>query len=252
MTALHAEVRRLQNPDSVSLVAAQELLKCASEAVQKRGVFRIALSGGSTPKNLYSKLAKDPDLRKQMPWQNTHFFWSDERTVPPDHPESNYRMVREVMLQHIAVGETQIHRIRAELPDAARAAGEYEHEIRQHFKVQSPEIPQFDLILLGLGADGHTASLFPGTDALKERTRLVVSNWVPKFNRYRITFTVPLINRAASVLFLICEEDKAPALKKVLEGPSDPQLFPAQLVRPEGRLLFLIDEAAGSLLEQDQ
>ncbi len=240
----------LENPEQVSSTAAEELLKCAADAVQKRAVFRIALSGGSTPQGLYSKLACDPNLRKQMPWENTHFFWSDERTVPPDHPESNYRMVREAMLKHIVVSETQIHRIRAELPDAAHAAEEYEHEIRQHFKVQPSEIPQFDLILLGLGADGHTASLFPGTDALKETARLVVSNWIPRLNTYRITFTVLLLNRASCIIFLVCGEDKAPVLKAVLHGPLNRDLFPSQLIRPGGRLLWFVDQSAAKLLDE--
>jgi 6-phosphogluconolactonase len=244
-------IRILKNLEQVSSAATEEVIQISVDAVEKRGLFRIALSGGSTPKTLYSKLATDQDLKKQMPWQNTHFFWSDERTVPPDHPESNYRMVHEAMLKHVPVSETQIHRIHAETEDDNRAAEEYEKEIRQHFNETPPAVPQFDLILLGMGPDGHTASLFPGTEALKEQKRLVVSNWVPKFNTHRITFTVPLINHAANVIFLLCGEDKAATLKAVLEGPYDPEVYPSQLIKPEGQLIWFVDQAAGKLLELD-
>lgn len=242
-------IRILKSLEQVSATAAEEIIQLAASAVEKRGVFRIALSGGSTPKTLYTKLSSD-DLKKQMPWRSTHFFWSDERTVPPDHPDSNYRMAREAMFKHVDVSESQIHRIHAEVEDPNRAAEEYEKEIRQHFNVVS-DVPQFDLILLGMGPDGHTASLFPGTEALNEQTRLVVSNWVSKFNTYRITFTVPLINHAASVMFMVCGEDKAATLKAVLEGPYDPEVYPSQLIKPDGDLIWFIDQAAGKLLELD-
>ena len=244
-------IRILKHLEQISASAAEEIIQIAVEAVEARNVFRIALSGGSTPKTLYSKLACDQDLKKQMPWQSTHFFWSDERTVPPDHAESNYRMVSEAMFKHVAVSESQIHRIHGEVDDPKRAAEEYEKEIRHHFNVSPPGVPQFDLILLGMGPDGHTASLFPGTKALNEEKRLVVSNWVPKFNTNRITFTVPLINLAANVFFLVCGEDKAATLKAVLEGPYDPEVFPSQFIKPEGDLIWFVDQAAGKLLELD-
>jgi 6-phosphogluconolactonase len=239
----------LKNLEQVSAAAAEEVIECAVNAVEARGVFRVALSGGSTPKTLYSKLSTDEDLKKQMPWQQTHFFWSDERTVPPDHPESNFRMVQEAMFKHIDVSELQLHRIQAERADHMRVAEEYEKEIRQHFGVSPMEMPEFDLILLGMGPDGHTASLFPGTEALNEQIRLVVSNWVPKFNTYRITFTVPLINHASAVMFIVCGEDKAAALKAVIEGPYDPEVYPSQLIKPEGKLILFVDQAAGKLLD---
>lgn len=241
-------IRILKSLEQVSATAAEEIIQCAASAVEKRGVFRIALSGGSTPKTLFTKLVSDQDFKKQMPWRSTHFFWSDERTVPPDHPDSNYRMAREAMFKHTDVSESQIHRIHAEVEDPNRAAEEYEKEIRQHFNVVS-DVPQFDLILLGMGPDGHTASLFPGTEALNEQRRLVVSNWVSKFNTHRITFTVPLINHAATVMFLVCGEDKAATLKAVLEGPYDPEVYPSQLIKPDGDLIWFIDQAAGKLLE---
>jgi 6-phosphogluconolactonase len=242
-------IRILKNLDQVSATAAEEIIQIAKNAIEKRGVFRIALSGGSTPKTLYTELSSD-DFKKQMPWKSTHFFWSDERTVPPDHPDSNYRMAQEAMFKHVDVSESQIHRIHAEVEDPNRAAEEYEKEIRQHFNVVS-DVPQFDLILLGMGPDGHTASLFPGTEALNEQTRLVVSNWVSKFNTYRITFTVPLINHAASVIFMVCGDDKAATLKAVLEGPYDPEVYPSQFIKPEGDLIWFVDQAAGKLLELD-
>ncbi len=244
-------IRILKNLDQVSSTAAEEVIQCAIDAIERRGVFRIALSGGSTPKTLYSKLACDQDLKKEMPWKSAHFFWSDERTVPPDHQDSNYRMAQEAMFKHVDVSETQIHRIHAEAEDPNHAAEEYEKEIRQHFNLSAPDVPQFDLILLGMGPDGHTASLFPGTEALKEQKRLIVSNWVAKFNTHRITFTVPLINHAANVMFLVCGEDKAAALKAVLEGPYDPEVYPSQLIKPEGELIWFVDQAAGKLLELD-
>ena len=243
-------IRILKNLDQVSSAAAEELVKSAVSAVEKRGVFRIALSGGSTPKTLFSNLVSDQEFKKQMPWQSTHFFWSDERTVPPDHADSNFRMAREAMFKHVEVSETQIHRIHAE-EDPNHAAEEYEKEIRKHFNISAPQLPSFDLILLGMGPDGHTASLFPGTEALKEQKRLVVSNWVSKFNTHRITFTVPLINHAAAVMFLVCGEDKAATLKAVLEGPRDPEVYPSQLIKPDGDLIWFVDQAAGKLLELD-
>jgi 6-phosphogluconolactonase len=244
-------IRILKNLDQVSTASAETIIQVAIDAIEKRSIFRIALSGGSTPKTLFTKLASDPDFKKQMPWKSTHFFWSDERTVPPDHPESNFRMAREAMFKHVDVPQSQIHRIHAEMEDPNAAAQEYENEIRQHFNVNAPQFPKFDLILLGMGPDGHTASLFPATEALQEKKRLVVSNWVSKFNTYRITFTVPLINAACTVMFLVGGEDKAATLKAVLEGPDDPHVFPSQFIKPDGDLIWFVDQAAGKLLELD-
>ena len=217
-------------------------------AAKTDGLFRVALSGGSTPKKLYSKLAQEVKYRDAIPWNLIHFFWGDERTVSPDHEDSNFHMAREAMLRHIDVDESQIHRIPAEDPDVDMAASKYELEIRNHFNIPSPEVPKFDLIFLGLGTDGHTASLFPGTEALRETNRLVVANYVEKLKTHRISITFPIINQAKCVIFLVCGEDKAIALKAVLEGPQNPELYPAQLVRPEGRLVWLIDHAAARLL----
>jgi 6-phosphogluconolactonase len=181
-----------------------------------------------------------------------HFFWSDERHVPPDHAESNYKLAYDSMLSPLGVREANIHRIKGELEDAGEAARQYEAEILRDFPVSEGQLPKFDLIFLGMGSDGHTASLFPGTKALQEENRLVVSNWVGKFYTERITMTAPLLNNAACVVFLVSGQDKALPLKAVLEGKYEPQQLPAQLIRPEsGKLVWLLDSAAASLLRTE-
>ena len=248
MEKIQTEIIKVESAEHVSQVAAEEFFHQSSAAAKTNSLFRVALSGGSTPKKLYSKLAQESKYRDAIPWNIIHFFWGDERTVPPDHQDSNFFMAWEAMLKQINIDEKQIHRIPAEEPDVDVAASKYEIEIRNHFDFPSPEVPKFDLILLGLGPDAHTASLFPGTKALNETSRLVVANYVEKLKTHRISITFPLINRAKCVIFLVCGEDKAIALKAVLEGPQNPELYPAQLVRPEGRLLWLVDHAAGRLL----
>lgn len=231
--------------------AAEELARCAEEAVRERGRFTLALAGGSTPKRLYELLAdRDAPFRERIDWSSVHFFWGDERHVPPDHSDSNYRMAREALLDAVPVPPGNVHRIRAELPGAVQAAAEYEAELRRSFALVPGEVPRFDLVLLGLGADGHTASLFPGSEALHERERLVAAPWIAKLQAFRITLTPPVIERAAEVLFLVSGEDKAPALHAVLAGERDPDRLPAQLARPrDGRLLWLVDRTAASRLE---
>src|SRR5262249_40944214 len=160
------------------------------------------------------------------------FFWGDERHVPPDHPDSNYRMANEALLSKIGAKPEQVFRMTGENPDAAAAASDYERRLREYFGTAPGAFPGFDLILLGMGPDGHTASLFPGTKALDEMERLVISNWVGKFYTDRITFTAPLINNAATVMFMVGGADKAPALKAVLEGPYEPAQLPSQMIRP--------------------
>ena len=218
------------------------------DTVDTNGIFSVSLAGGSTPRGLYSRLADDPSLSNQLAWDRIHFFWGDERHVPPDHPDSNYRMAFEAMLSKAPVPAENIHRIHSELPDANDAAREYEDELRRFFK---NEMPRFDLILLGMGPDGHTASLFPETEALNERSRWVVANRVEKFNTHRITLTPPVLNNAANVVFLVSGQEKSQTLKSVLEGPFQPDQFPSQLVKPvDGRLLWLVDRPAASLLNQ--
>ena len=228
--------------------AAEEFVRAARAAIGAQGRFTVALSGGSTPKALYSLLATN---YAGFAWNRIFLFFGDERHVPPTDPESNYRMVNESLLTKIAIPAENVFRVPAENPDAAAAASEYEAQLRRFFELKSElksgEFPRFDLILLGLGPDGHTASLFPDSAALTEESRLVVANWVAKFNAHRITFTFPVLNRAAEVMFLASGADKADMVRQVLEGKSTPPL-PSQRVRPsDGKLLWMLDEAAAKL-----
>jgi 6-phosphogluconolactonase len=221
------------------------VVEAAKEAVTVRGRFTIALSGGSTPKSLYNLLATN--AKSVLPWDRMFFFWGDERHVPPTDPESNYRMAEQTMLSKIPVAAGNVFRIPAENPDAAAAAEAYQKTLQKFFALEPGQWPCFDLILLGLGPDGHCASLFPGTAALQEKSRLVVANWVEKFKTYRITFTLPVLNAARSVVFLISGTDKADALRAVLESNAPGEQYPSKLVRPEdGRLVWLVDRAAAS------
>jgi 6-phosphogluconolactonase len=198
---------------------------------------------------MFAILAGDDALRSRMPWGRVHFFWGDERHVPPDHPDSNYRMASEAMLSKVPVPVENIHRIRAENPDAGKAAEDYEQELRGFFKLEPGQLPAFDCVFLGMGPDGHTASLFPATKALHERKRLVVSNWVDKFQSFRITMTAPVLNNADMVIFLVSGEEKAEPLREVLEGEKQTDRFPSQLIEPtHGKLLWLVDRAAARKL----
>ena len=232
------------NAQELARGAAEYLVARSGEAVAQKGFFTVALSGGSTPKALFQLLA-DPDepFHTQVPWSRAHFFWSDERHVPPDHPDSNYRMAHEAMLSRVPVPESNVHRVHSENPDANAAAAEYEQTILQLTK---QTLPQLDLILLGLGPDGHTASIFPGSEVLHETKRLVAAPWVEKFNAYRITMTLPLLNNGAAVLFLVSAAEKAEIVKQVIEGP---KLFPAQHVEPtHGQVIWMLDKDAAKNL----
>ncbi len=225
--------------------AAEEYVRVARTAIGAQGRFAVALSGGSTPKALYSLLATN---YADFIWNRVFLFFGDERHVPPTDPESNYRMVNESLLTKIAIPAENVFRVHSENPDATAAAADYEAQIRRFFELKPNEFPRFDLILLGVGPDGHTASLFPDSPALDEPSRLVVANWVAKFNTHRITFTFPVLNRAAEVLFLASGPDKAEMLHQVLEGKSNPPL-PSQTVQPsDGKLLWMLDEAAAAKL----
>lgn len=246
---MNPEIRVVPEADAFYSAAAAEFLQSALNAVQAKGAFNVALSGGSTPRELYSRLATDRALRAQVPWDKITFFWGDERHVPPDHPDSNFRMVNEAMLSRVPVSSAQIRRIPGELADASGAASGYEQTLRDFFHLADGQFPRFDLALLGMGPDGHTASLFPGTKAVHETQRLVVANWIGKFYSRRITLTAPVFNQAARVLFLVRGEDKAPALKAVLEGPREPEQLPAQLILPaSGGVVWLVDIPAGRML----
>lgn len=232
-------------PDNAMLAqtAAQEFHRLAEAAVQERGRFSVALSGGNTPRAVFSLLASE---HKQLPWDRIHIFFGDERHVPPDHPDSNFRMANESLLSRVPIPEKNVHRIRAEL-EADAAATEYEQELREFFHLINHDWPCFDLIFLGIGDDGHTASLFPGSKALTESSRRVVANWVEKFQTFRITVTFPVLNHASEVVFMVSGAGKAQILSEVLRPGA--RKYPAQSVQPEkGQLLWLVDQGAGSLL----
>jgi 6-phosphogluconolactonase len=225
--------------------AAEEFLRVARTAIGAQGRFTVALSGGSTPKALYSLLASN---YANFAWNRVFMFFGDERHVPPTDPESNYRMVQESLLSKITIPPENVFRVPAENPDADAAAADYESQLRKFFELKPNEFPRFDLILLGMGPDGHTASLFPDSAALEEKSRLVVANWVEKFKTHRITFTFPVLNRAAEIVFLASGPDKAEILHQVLEGKNSPPL-PSQQVQPsDGKLLWMLDEPAAAKL----
>jgi 6-phosphogluconolactonase len=243
------EIRILPDGAAIAKRAAQEFVRAAAAAVREKGSFSVALAGGSTPKALYSLLVNDPALRSQVPWDKIHLFFGDERHVPPDHPDSNFLMATEAMISKSPMKPEQVTRIKGEYFDAEQAALEYEKALREYFKLQEGEYPRFDLLLAGMGNEGHTLSLFPGTKALHADGRLVVRNWVGKLNTERVTLTAPAASNAALVVFMVTGMDKAPALKSVLEGPFEPDQLPAQLLQPQnGRLLWLVDTAAASVL----
>jgi len=243
------EVHILKDNPAIARRAAEEFVKLAQAAVTDHGSFSVALSGGSTPKLLYALLATDPDLRAKVPWDKMQLFFGDERHVGPDDPQSNFKMASETMFTRVPLKPEQIHRMKGEYPDAEKAAKEYEQDLRVHFHLKDKQLPRFDLVLAGMGDEGHTLSLFPGTKALHPGDRVVIHNWVGKLDTDRITLTAPAANNAGNILFMVAGKEKAPALKSVLEGAYEPEQLPAQLLQPtNGKLLWLIDEAAGSML----
>lgn len=246
------KIKYYVEPDAAALArrAAQYFLEMVSEAVGAQGRARVAISGGSTPKETFALLADaNEPWRSRMPWENLDLYWVDERCVPPDHADSNYRMTREAMLDLVPLRPEQIHRIEGELEPEA-AAARYESELRNTFRLEGAETPRFDLVALGMGPDGHTASLFPHTDAIHELGRLAVANHVPQQKEsWRVTLTWPVINHARSVFFLIAGADKAGVLKEVLTGPPEPERLPSQLIWPaSGILTLILDEAAAAEL----
>jgi 6-phosphogluconolactonase len=240
---VHLDV--LDDLNAVAAHAADLFVRRAREA-STTGRFTVALSGGSTPKALHHLLAAPP-YRDQVDWSRVQFYWGDDRAVAPDDPDSNFRMARETLLDKLPLRATQIHRIHTEL-DPAAAAALYEDELRMDFHLSAGQLPRMDLIYLGMGPDGHTASLFPHTAALDITDRLVTANYVPKLSTTRITLTAPVLNNAETVAFLIAGEDKAAALAAVLEGPRDPDTYPSQRIAPtNGDLYWLVDRAAAKL-----
>ena len=234
--------------NALASAVAELFVRRAEAAVAARGRFTVALAGGSTPAALYERLAFEYGASPS--WHATHVFWGDERHVPPDHQDSNFRAASETLLRHVPVPREHVHRMRGELPNAADAAADYELTLRRAFALDETGVPVFDLVLLGMGADGHTASLFPDSEALHEGDRLVLAPWVPQMRSSRITLTLPVFNSASAVVFLVSGVDKADALRAVLEGPDQPVRLPAQAVHPlNGHVQWFVDSAAASGLK---
>lgn len=247
---IHVEYRVFERQDELSRATAEHFVQGIQSAVSARGIARIAISGGGSPKPVFSLLA-DPNApyRAAIPWDQLWVFWVDERCVRPEHPDSNYGAARELLLGRVPLPPEHVIRIEGEL-GPEEAAARYESAIRGHFRLEGAELPIFDVLQLGMGDDGHCASLFPHTAALHEMSRIAVANHVPQQKQsWRVTLTWPVINAARDVFFLIDGAAKADPLGRVLTGPYDPETLPSQLIQPQnGRLLFLLDRAAAAHL----
>ena len=245
------EIIVVPNPETLARKTADIIYRRMQAILAASDHFSWVLAGGSTPKGLYALMAESPDYRDHIPWDRIHFFWGDDRHVPPDDAESNYRMAYESLLSKVPVPVENIHRIRTEMPDADQAAANYAGALGKFFKLPSDQLPRFDCVLLGMGPDGHTASLFPGTRALGETKKWVVANWVDKLKTFRITMCVPVLNNAAMVIFLISGPQKAAVLRDVLEGDFQPDHLPSQRIHPvNGKLLWLVDQPAAARLSR--
>jgi 6-phosphogluconolactonase len=237
------EIKVVPDPQAVATEAAARVVAAAEAAIALHGHFSIALSGGSTPKAMFAVLAAEP-LRSAIDWAKVHVFWGDERCVGPDHEQSNYRMAREALLAKVPVPGDNIYRMRGEL-DPREAAREYDQLLQEHFPSGG-----VDLNLLGMGDDGHTASLFPGTEALKETQHRCVANFVPKLNSWRLTMTATFINESSEVMIVVAGAGKAQRVASVLEGPRLPDEQPIQRIAPlSGKIAWILDAAAASMSE---
>ncbi|MEP7037779.1 MAG: 6-phosphogluconolactonase [Acidobacteriota bacterium] len=246
---MSTEIKILQNLDEISRVAAELFIEIGNRAINQNDKFTVALAGGSTPKSLYQLLATD-EFKNQIDRQKVFFFFGDERNVSPDSDESNFKTADENLLKPLQISAENVFRWQTELADSEKIAENYSKTIVKFFDLTNEEFPRFDLILLGMGDDGHTASLFPLTDALNETEKIAVSNHVEKLDANRLTFTFPTLNNAANVIFLISGVSKTNALKEVLEGKSSPEKFPSQNVNPQdGNLFWLIDAPAAQFLK---
>ena len=238
-------------PDAqaLALASARNFAEKVEKAVARRGVARVAISGGSTPQAAF-KLLADPaqPFANTVPWDKLQLYWVDERCVPPDHPESNFGVCQTLLLDQVAIPAANVHRMEGEL-DPEEAASRYESVLRNSMKLEGAESPAFDLLLLGMGDDGHTASLFPHTEGLNEMGRLCIANHVPQKDTWRLTLTFPVINQAAEVVFEIAGGAKTERVAEVFTGPRDVERLPSQLIRPSnGRLLVQLDEVAAAKL----
>lgn len=244
------EIVIAKDVDELNHIASTRIVDLAAYAIRTSSRFTVVLAGGSTPKALYRLLSSN-EFSEKIDWSKVSFFFGDERCVPPDHPDSNYRMAKENLFDRLGTAPENIFRWSTEKSTAEDAAADYETTIKEFFPEDS--LPQFDLILLGLGADGHTASLFPYSPALKELSRIAVANPVEKLGADRLTLTFPVINNAANIIFLISGNEKGPALKEILEGAPHPDKYPAQLIKPtNGTLTWFVDkDAAGFYAAND-
>ena len=251
-----AEIRTFRDAHHLARAAADHFVSLAAEAITLRGRFAVALSGGSTPRSVYALLAS-LEFAGQVDWDRAHLFWGDERCVPSDHPDSNYKAVAETLLEPASIPAENVHRMPGE-QDPSEAVRDYERVLRQFFAANQGQdkgqgkdpLPRFDLVFLGLGPDGHTASLFPASEALGERKRWVAANYVDALRTWRLTLTPKIINAARQVTFLVSGGRKAEILRDVLLGSRRPETYPAQLIMPaRGSLLWMVDAAAAELLE---
>lgn len=239
------QVRVLPSDEELFRASAEKFCEIGKQAIRERGRYTVALSGGSTPKGLHHELATT--FAKELPWDTVFFFWGDERHVPPDFPESNFRMAKETLLSRLPIPAEHVFRMRGELPDANQAAALYEQWLREFFHPAAGQVPQIDFILLGIGPEGHTASLFPDTKALEEKQHLVVGNYVAVHSTWRITCTYPVLNHGANVMFLVNGASKADIVRTALKDPS--ANLPCQGVKPvSGNLMWYLDKAAGAKL----
>lgn len=235
------------NLEELSRHAAETFLALATEAIQARGQFTVCLSGGSTPRQTYALLAEEPFL-SSVPWEAVHIFWGDERVVPLDQPDNHFRMTTDILFSRVPLPPENIHRMRVEIDQPSEAAADYEAMIKSFFKLEPGELPRFDLIILGMGADAHMASLFPGTSALNDE-RWVADNFVPKLKMFRLTLTLSVLNNARNIMFLVSGVSKADALLAVQTHSMRSDL-PASLLRPtDGRVHWVVDEEAASKLQ---
>jgi len=244
------ELRIFANLEELSHAAAARFAEFCQERLARESIFTAALSGGSTPKRLYEILG-GPEFSGSIPWGRVHLFQVDERCVPPDHAASNYLMMREALLDRARIPPSNVHRIQAELANPDEAAEFYVQDLSMMFRPRAGEIPHLDLVFLGMGPDGHTASLFPGSVALAERVKWVSANFVEKLHANRVTLAYPLLNAAREVIFLVAGHEKAETLRQVLEGRHEPERLPSQGIRPgDGRLSWYVDAAAAGRLKK--
>lgn len=235
------------NTEALSHACAQRFAELAAQAIAARGEFHVALSGGTTPRSLYQRLAT-PEFANRIDWQRVHIWFGDERSVPPDHPDSNYRMAREALLGHVPIPAGQVHRIEAEQEGAADV---YQALLNSRVPVAPSGVAQFDLILLGLGSDGHVASLFPGTAVLQEFHRQVAAVWVAKLNTWRISLTLPVIDNARHVMVLVAGAGKAQIVHDILAAPPRAAPYPVQMINPAGVMEWRLDEQAAQDLPKE-